>query len=64
MTVVLDLPPEMERKMQEVAQAEGLDVPALVRETMAARLPFPVAPASMTDRQLLEEINRGFSEEF
>ena len=37
MTVVLDLPPEMESKMQEVVQAEGLDVPTLVRETMAVR---------------------------
>lgn len=38
MTIALDLPPEMESKMREVAQVEGLDVPALVRETMAGRL--------------------------
>lgn len=50
--------------MREAAEAEGMDTAAYVRETMAARLPFPAAPASMTERELLEEINKGFSEAF
>ena len=64
MTVVLDLPPEMESKMHEVAQAEGLDVPTLVRETMAARLREYNPARGLTERELVEQINRGFSEEF
>ena len=64
MTVVLDLPPEMESKMYEVAQAEGLDVPTLVRETMAARLREYNPARRLTERELVEQINRGFSEEF
>ncbi len=51
MTVVFDLPPEMESQMREVAQAEGLDVSALVRETMAAHLCQydPARPLSEAD---------------
>ena len=64
MTVVLDLPAEMEARMREAAESEGVDTATFVRETMAARLPFPAAPVSMTERELLEEINQGFSEAF
>ncbi len=64
MTVVLDLPAEAEARVREAAEAEGMDTSAYVAETMAARLPFPAAPASMTERELTEEINRGFSEAF
>jgi len=34
MTLVLELPPDIEMKVREVAQAEGVDVSALVRETL------------------------------
>ena len=64
MTVVLDLPPEMESKMQEVAQAEGLDVSALVRETMAARLRQYDPSRFLTEAELITRINRGFPEAF
>lgn len=64
MTVVLDLPPDMESKMREVAQAEGLDVAALVRETMATRLRQYNPARSLTETELLAHLNRGFSETF
>ena len=64
MTVVLDLLPEMESKMREVAQAEGLDVPTLARETMAARLREYDPSRALTESELLERINRGFPEAF
>ena len=64
MTVVLDLPPEMESKMREVAQAEGLDVATLVRETMAARLREYNPARGLTEADLLTRINRGFPEVF
>jgi len=64
MTVVLDLPPEVEARMREAAESWGVDTATYVRETMAAHLPFPAAPVSMTERELLEEINKGFSEAF
>jgi hypothetical protein len=64
MTVLLDLPPEMESKMQELAQAEGLDVSALVRETMAARLRQYNPAEPLTEADLLARINRGFPEAF
>jgi len=63
-TLLADLPPEIEARVQEAAEAEGIDTAAYVGQTMAARLPFPAAPASMTEREFVEEINRGFSEAF
>jgi hypothetical protein len=50
MTLLVDLPPEIETLVQEVAQAEGLDVSALVRETLEAR--------PLTESDLLLRINR------
>ncbi len=64
MTLLVDLPPKIEARVQEAAEAEGIDMADYVSETMAARLPFPAVPASMTEKELLEEINRGFSEAF
>lgn len=64
MTLLVDLPPEIEARVQEAAEAEGLDPAAYVSQTMAARLPLPTTPASMTEKELVEEINRGFSEAF
>ena len=49
MTLLVDLPPEIEARVHEVAQAEGLDVSALMRE--AARSPCaPVRSLSFFDR--------------
>ena len=64
MTVVLDFPSEIEARMREAAETEGIDTATFVRNAMATHLPFPAAPTSMTERELLEEINRGFSEAF
>ena len=64
MTLLVDLPPEIEARVHEAAEAEGVDTAAYVREAMAASHPFPAAPASMTEKELVEEINRGFSEVF
>lgn len=64
MTLLVDLPPEIEARVHEAAEAEGVDMAAYVREAMAASHPFPAAPASMTEKELIEEINRGFSEGF
>ena len=50
--------------MQEVAQAEGLDVSALVHETMAARLREYDPARSLTESDLLARINRGFPDAF
>lgn len=64
MTLLVDLPPEIEARVHEAAEAEGVDMSAYVREAMSASHPFPAAPASMTEKELVEEINRGFSEAF
>ncbi len=64
MTLLVDLPPEIEARVHEAAEAEGVDITAYVREAMAASHPFPAAPALMTEKELVEEINRGFSQAF
>lgn len=64
MTLLVDLPPEIEARVHEAAETEGVDTAAYVREAMAASHPFPAAPASMTEKELVEEINRGFSQAF
>ncbi len=64
MTLVVDLPPEIEARVQEAAEAEGIGAAAYVSEAMAASHPLPAAPASMTEKELVEEISRGFSEAF
>ncbi len=64
MTLLVDLPPEIEARVYEAAEAEGIDAAAYVREAMAASHPFPAAPTSMTEKELVEEISRGFSEAF
>lgn len=64
MTVVLDLPPEMESKMQELAQVEGLDLSGLVLETMTARLRQYNPARALSEAELLARINRGYPEAF
>jgi post-segregation antitoxin (ccd killing protein) len=64
MSLLVDLPPEIESKVREVAAAEGLDVSALVRETMEARLRQYDPERSLTETELLARINRGFSGTF
>lgn len=53
MTLVVNLPPEIESKVREAAEAEGMDAVTYVRETITARLPFPVPTASMTEKELV-----------
>jgi hypothetical protein len=64
MPLLVDLPPEIEARVHEAAEAERIDPAVYVRDTLAASHPFPTAPASMTEKELVEEINRGFSEAF
>ncbi len=64
MPLLVDLPPEVESKVREVARAEGMDVSALVRETMEARLRQYDPARSLTEADLLARINKGFSEAF
>ena len=64
MTVSVDFPPEIEVQVREMAQAEGLDVPALVREAMAARLRQFDPARPLTEAELLLRINRAFPEAF
>lgn len=65
MTLVVDLPPEIESQVREVAQAEGLDVSALVREILEARVRQYDPARPLTEPELLMRINRtGFPEAF
>ncbi len=64
MPLLVDLPPEIESKVREVALAEGLDVSALVRETLEARVRQHDPARPLTESDLLVRINRGFSKAF
>jgi hypothetical protein len=64
MPLLVDLPPEIETLVQEVALAEGLDVSTLVRETLEARVRQYDPARPLTESDLLMRINRGFSEAF
>lgn len=50
MTLLVDLPPEIEARIHGAAEAEGTDAAAYVRDAMAASHPSPVAPTSMTEK--------------
>ncbi len=64
MTLLVDLPPEIEARVHEVAQAEGLDVSALMREAVEARVRQYDPARPLTESDLLLRINRIFSESF
>ena len=64
MTLLVDLPPEIEARVHEVAQAEGLDVSALMREAVEARVRQYDPARPLTESDLLLRINRSFSESF
>ena len=61
---LVDLPPEIEARVHEVAQAEGLDVSALMREAVEARVRQYDPARPLTESDLLLRINRSFSESF
>ena len=65
MTLVLELPGQIESQVREVAQAEGVEVSALMSEAALAyvRRHDPARP--LTEAELLMRINRsGFPEMF
>ena len=65
MTLVLELPPQIESQVREVAQAEGVEVSALMSEAAEAYLRRydPARPVTETD--LLARINQtGLPEAF
>lgn len=64
MTLVLELPPDMEAHVLQAVKDEGLDTSVYMGREMALHMPFLAAPASMTDKELIEEINQGFPEAF
>ena len=64
MTVTVDLSPEFESRLREVAQAEGSDVLTFVREATEARLRQYDPARLLTESELLARINKGFSETF
>ena len=64
MTLLVTLPPEIEARVHEVAQAEGLDVSALMREAVEARVRQYDPARPLTESDLLLRINRSFSESF
>ena len=65
MTLVVELPPQIESHVREVAQAEGVEVSVLISEAAQAyvRQHDPARP--LTESELLMRINRtGFPETF
>ena len=65
MTLVLELPPFIESQVREAAQAEGVEVSALMSEAAQAymRQHDPIQP--LTETELLARINQsGFPETF
>ena len=58
MTLVLELPAEIEMKIHEIASAEGLDVSAFMREVVEARVRQYDSARPLTESDLLIRINR------
>ncbi len=55
MTITLDLPPELEGQIQQVARAQGKDVAAFLLDSIRQRLRHDVLPEA--DARLLQIIN-------
>lgn len=65
MTLVLELPPLIELQVREVAEAEGLEVSALMSAAAQAYMHQYDPARSLTEAELLARINRsGFPETF
>jgi len=65
MALTLELDPETEARVNAVAAAAGVPVASFLREAVEAQLERSSAPpASLTDLDLLERINRGLPVEF
>ncbi len=64
MSLVVDLPPEMETQVRRAAESEGVDVSTFLRDAAAARLRPAAPPQSMSETELLAKITEGFSEDF
>ena len=65
MTLVIELPSEIESRVREAAQAEGLDVTAFLREASEARLRLSDLVRPVTEADVLARINQsGLSEAF
>ena len=63
MTLVLDLPPEVESRVREAAQAEGVDISTYVYETVAPRLRRD-SPEAMSETELLAKVREDFPQSF
>jgi len=64
MTVTIDLPPDVVKRVKQAADLEGVDVPTFVREATLSRLLPSGPPQLLSDADLLECINNGFPETF
>lgn len=64
MTVTLELPPETEAQIRQVADAEGVDVATFLRDAAEARLRPAPPPRSMSETELLAKITEGFPAAF
>jgi len=64
MTVTVDIPPDMETRVRQAAEAEGVDVPTFMREATASLLRQYDPARSLSEADLLARINRGFPEAF
>ena len=58
MTLVIELPLEIESRVREAANAEGLDVTAFLREAAEARLRLSDPARPLTEADVLARINR------
>ena len=64
MTVTIDLPPDVERRVKQAADLEGVDIPTFMREATLSRLLPSGPPQLLSDTDLLECINNGFPQTF
>ncbi len=64
MTVAVDIPPDMETRVKQAAEAEGIDVPTYMREATASLLRRYDPARSLSEADLLTRISRGFPEAF
>ncbi|MBV9851467.1 MAG: hypothetical protein JO250_17500 [Armatimonadetes bacterium] len=63
MTLIIDLPPEVESRVREAAQAEGVDVTTYVYEAVAPRL-RRAPPEAMSEEGLLAKVREDFPQSF
>ena len=64
MSLVIDLPPDVETQVRQAAEAKGVDISTFLRNAAAPFLLPSGPPEWMSESDLLKCINQGFSEKF